>query len=676
MITGLARAAGRSRLRRSPLPAKAGPWRRAFPGLVALTLGLVAPSGAQRGAPPGAWHTWGGDSGFTRYSPLTQIDRTNVGDLEVVWRWKSLPFFDRPDDNYQATPILVNGRLYAPSGSYGVAALDPAEGTPLWTWQPPSPQRLRHVAGRAVAFWRDPETGRTRLLLVTGDGRLVALHADRGRPVTSFGEGGFVDLGAGLEGGRSVSVGSTSPPAVVGDTVVVQVTTTIRAPRRKATPGHVRGFDVRTGALRWTFHTVPRAGEPGSETWEGESWRIAGNTGVWSMMSADQELGLVYLPVETSNNDFYGEHRPGDNLYAESLVALEAATGRKRWHFQIVHHGIWDYDLPAAPVLADVAVDGRDIEAVVQVTKQGFAFVFDRRTGEPVWPIEERVVPQSDVPGEKTSRTQPFPTKPPPFERQGFGESDVIDFTPELRAEALKTLSQWRTGPLYTPPSVRIEGGSGSRANLGTVLMPGFGGGANWGGAAFDPETGVLYVPSLSQSSGGALEPPPDPSRSDYRYLGVDRGGPRGPRGLPLEKPPWSRITAIDLRTGTILWQVPNGRAPKQVREHPDLQGLGLDFSHMGQVGTASALVTKTLLFVGEGGGLVGRAMEPEPHFLRAYDKATGEVLAAVELPAQVSAAPMTYEVAGQQILVVASSHREHAGELVALALPTPRPRN
>jgi quinoprotein glucose dehydrogenase len=656
--------------------------------LVLLTASHLAH--AQDGAPAGEWHTWGGDSGFTRYSPLDQIDRDNARHLAIAWRWPSLPFFDGPDHNDQATPIFVDGVLYVATGRYGVAAIDPARGESLWTWEPPDPRRLRHVVARALAFWRDPESGAIRLLYVTGDGRLVALDAAKGAPIRAFGEDGIVDLRIGLVDGDVVSsVGSTSPPIVVGDVVVVQVTTTIRAPNRKATPGHVRGFDVRTGEQRWIFHTVPRGGENGepgelgSETWLEESWRIAGNAGVWTMMSADPELGLVYLPVETSNNDFYGEHRPGDNLFAESLVALEAATGKRRWHFQVVHHGIWDYDPPAAPVLADLeiadGVDVRPVQAVVLVTKQGFAFVFDRATGEPVWPIEERPVPQSDVPGERTSPTQPFPTKPPPFEKQGFGEDDLLDFTPELRAEALAIVSQWRMGPLYTPPSL-VGGPSlvvedppeGAPGNRGTLMLPGFGGGANWGGASLDPETGVLYVPSITRSSGGALAPPEDPSRSDYRYLGVDRGGPEGPRGLPIEKPPWSRITAIDLNRGEILWQVPNGRAPRQVREHPDLQGLGLDFSRMGQMGTASALVTRTLVFVGEGGGLVGLGNAPDTHFLRAYDKQTGEVLAEIEVPAQVASAPMTFETDGRQMIVFASSHREHPGELVALALPEP----
>jgi quinoprotein glucose dehydrogenase len=619
----------------------------------------------QSGAEDGEWATWGGDSGYTRYSPLSQIDATNVERLRIVWRWRSLPFFDRVDHNYQATPIFFDGTLYAPTGSFGVAAIDAASGATLWLWQPPDAKRLRHVAGRGLSLWRDPESGAERLLYATGDGRLVALGAADGQPIADFGVAGLVDLSEGLtDDGAAASVGSTSPPVVVGDTVVVQITTTIRAPNRRAVPGHVRGYDVRTGERRWIFHTVPRAGQFGSDTWERDSWRIAGNTGVWSMMSADPDLGAVYLPVETSNNDFYGEHRPGDNLFAESLVSLDAATGRRRWHYQLVHHGIWDYDPPAAPVLADVTIDGRPRRIVVQVTKHGFAFVFDRVTGEPIWPIEERPVPQSDVPGEATSPTQPFPSKPPAFERQGFSTDDLLDFTPELRAEALEIASRWRAGPLFTPPSLVVEGG-----NQGTIMLPGFGGGANWGGAALDAETGVLYVPSLSRTSGGALAPPEDPARSDYRYLGVNRGGPRGPRGLPIVKPPWSRITAIDLRRGEILWQVPNGRAPKQIREHPDLQGLGLDFSRMGQAGSASALVTSTLLFVGEGGGLVGQSMAPEPHFLRAYDKRTGHVLGEIEVPAQVSSAPMTFMVAGRQLIVLASSHREHAGELVALAL-------
>ncbi|MFP6616612.1 MAG: PQQ-binding-like beta-propeller repeat protein, partial [Candidatus Hydrogenedentota bacterium] len=444
---------------------------------------------------------------------------------------------------------------------------------------------------------------------------------------------------------------------------VVQVVASIGGSTKEAIPGHIRGYDARTGERLWIFHTVPQAGEFGVETWEDESWKYTGNAGVWTLLSADEELGYVYLPLETATNDWFGGHRIGDNLFAESLVCLDAKTGKRVWHYQIVHHGLWDYDLPAAPVLCDITVDGRKIKAVAQVTKQGFCFVFDRVTGEPVWPIVEMPVPQSKVPGELSSPTQPVPSKPVPFERQGFTVDNLIDFTPELSKQALAIASKYRLGSLYSPPSVL-----GADGFQGTLALPGYGGGANWPGAALDAEEGILYIPSATVPIVMAVDRPQDTSRSNLNYVRIGPIYPEGPDGLPLVKPPWGRITAIDLNTGEHLWMVPNGGAPKAVRDHPDLQGL--DFSKMGQNGRPGALVTKTLLFVGEGGGLRGGAKGAGGPMLRAYDKKTGDVIAEHKLPGGTTGVPMTYMLNGKQYICVAIGAEDLPAELIALSLP------
>jgi quinoprotein glucose dehydrogenase len=417
-----------------------------------------------------------------------------------------------------------------------------------------------------------------------------------------------------------------------------------------APPGDVRAFDVRTGEERWRFHTIPQKDTYGIETWEDDSWTYTGNTNVWTIMSADLDLGYVYLPIGTPTNDWYGGHRLGDNLFAESLVAVDAATGERVWHYQLVHHGLWDYDIPAAPTLVDITVDGRPIKAVAQVTKQGFVYVFDRVTGEPVWPIEERPVPQSTVPGERVSPTQPFPTKPPAFERQGVTIDDLIDFTPELRAEAEEIVSRFDYGPIFTPPSER-----------GTVNLPGWGGGANWQGAAFDPETGYLYVPSRTGPMVVQVVEA-DPERSDFQYM---RGGERsaaGPQGLPLFKPPYARVTAYDLNTGERVWMVPHGNGIRQ-----QLIDLGIpDPGPVGGGAFTGPLLTPNLLFLGHS----GRRATGEPPVLRAFDKRNGTVVNETELPVTPSGTPMTYMAEGRQFIVMAYGSGEEAG-LIALALAT-----
>jgi len=636
------------------------------PVMTAMLVALVAfDARPQRGAANGEWPTYGGDTGNTRYAPLDQITAENVAELTIAWRWKTENFGPLPNFNLEATPLMVDGVLYTTAGTRrNVAAIDAGTGETLWMYRLEEPPRdgaaTRKGSGRGVAYWADGDD--KRILFITRGFRLVALDAKTGRPCPDFGEDGIVNLKFGLDRPVTGGVGSSSPPIIVGDIAVVGSTQPPFAAVKEMPPGHVRGYDVRTGERRWIFHTIPVEGEVGVETWENESWRYSGNTGVWTLLTADEELGYVYLPIETATHDYYGGHRLGDNLFAESLVCLDAATGERIWHFQTVHHGIFDYDIPAAPILCDITVDGRSIRAVAQVVKQGFVFVFDRATGEPVWPIEERPVPQSDIPGERSSPTQPFPTKPAPFSQQGVTVDDLIDFTPELRLRALEILGRYRFGPLYSPPSLLEENGT-----KGTFLMPGSQGGPNWPGAAFDPETGIIYIPSHNVPNIIALAKP-DPARSNMDYTRTGPMAIHGPDGLPLFKPPYGHITAIDLNTGEHVWSKANGVPPAYIRDHPELKDV--DLSQAGQGGRTGVLATKTLLFAGDGNGLYNPWPEAGGDMFRAYDKATGEVLAEIELPAHQTGVPMTYMHDDKQYIVVAVGKDDHPAELVALKLP------
>jgi len=634
---------------------------------------LASPALSQQGTTNGEWPSYGGGLGSTRYAPLDQIDRENVSELEIAWRWEARNLGPRPDYNFRATPIMMNGVLYTTAGSRRAAvAIDPATGETLWIYRFDEGERgssaPRKTSGRGVSYWSDGED--ERLFFITPSHFMIALNAKTGRPYPDFGRDGIVDLKEGLDrplDPMKAPIGSSTPGIVVGDVIVVGAALPAGGvpPTKEMPAGHIRGYDVRTGERLWIFHTIPLPGELGHDTWEGDSWKFTGNASVWTSMSADPELGYVYLPTEAPTGDYYGGHRHGDNLFSQSLVCLDAKTGERIWHFQTVHHGIWDYDLPAAPVLADITVDGEAIPAVAQITKSGFTFVFDRKTGEPVWPIEERPVPQTDVPGEKTAPTQPFPTKPAPFERQGVTEDDLIDFTPELKAEALEIAATYTLGPLFTPPTLVTET---NKTNKGTLNLPGSQGGGNWQGAAFDPESGYLYVSSSTEPTPVGLVHAPKLSNMNYvrgRRLRLPKGG--GPQGLPLIKPPWGRITAIDLNTGEHVWMVPNGEAPDYVREHPALAGI--DLPRTGRPERVGMLVTKTLLFAGEGGGLFGMFGGGGPMF-RAYDKRTGAIVSELELPAHQTGVPMTYLLDGVQYIVVAVGAKEHPAELVALRLP------
>ena len=639
--------------------------------LVGATVASASPVFAQTGALDGEWRFYGGDGGHTQYTGLDQIDRDNVTELQVAWRWKAENSAAGPFFNFESTPIMIGGILYTTTGASEVAAVDAETGQTMWLFTPPpkasgdterslSPQG----SGRGVAYWTDGE--QARIFHSVSDGRLVALDANTGEPVAGFGEGGYVDLSQDIDR-PGAQVRCVSTPIVSNDVVVAQVVPAGES-GYQATPGHIRGYDVRTGERLWIFHVVPQGDDFGVDTWHEDSWRYTGHSGVWTQLTVDEELGYLYLPTETATNDWYGGHRPGDNLFAESIVCLDIRTGERVWHYQLIHHGIWDYDNPAPPTLVDVTHDGRRIKAVAMVTKQGYTYVFDRETGSPLWPIIEMPVPQSDVPGERTSPTQPIPSRPAPFERQGFTVDDLIDFSPEIRAEAMEIAANYRMGPLYTPPSL-IDDSDGTK---GTLVLPGWGGGASWPGGGVDVEAGILFVPSLKVPIVVSLAPG-EPGGTNPDYMRVGPIYPPGPRGLPLVKPPWGRITAIDLNTGDHLWMRPLGSAPQDVREHPDLQGLGLDFSTMGQNGRPGALVTSTLLFMGEGGGVRGGVASRHgaggPVF-RAYDKRTGEVVAAITLPANPTGSPMSYMLNGKQYICVAAATMESPAELLALALP------
>ncbi len=606
------------------------------------------------------WPVYGGSLTSQFYSPLEQINARNVKDLKIAWQWYAGNFGPNPELKSETTPLMIDGVLYATAGATrNVVAIDAASGETLWVWRPDEGDRFlaapRKMSGRGVAYW-DGGTDDQRVLTVTPGFFLVALDAATGLPKREFGEAGLVDLRRGLRGpADNIEAGSSSPPLVVGDVVIVGPAGGIGARPNSKTQSKldVRGFDAHTGKLLWTFHTIPEKGELGYDTWlTPGSAEYTGNAGVWGPMAADPALGMVYLPVEGPTSDLYGGERPGNNLFGNSLVALDVKTGQRVWHRQLVHHDIWDYDNPTSPILLDVTVGGRRVKAVVQLTKQAFAYAFDRETGEPLWPLEERPVPKSDVPGEQTAATQPFPTKPAAYDRQGVTEADLVDFTPAIKQAALEAVKDLRMGPMYTPSSL-IDAADGTR---GTLVLPHFGGGANWEGGAADPETGMLYV--ASQTTINVFAVNLANGRSDIRYLFVNGDAPH-PLGLPLIKPPYGRITAIDLNTGEHRWMVPNGDTPDDIKSNPALAGVKLPPT--GKPSKALMLVTKTLLFAAEGYG--GAPL------LRAYDKRTGDVVAELPLPGVGSGKPMTYMLNGKQYLVLAVG-KDHPAQLVALALP------
>jgi quinoprotein glucose dehydrogenase len=620
------------------------------------------------------WTTYGGDLASTRYSSADQINADNFSDLEIAWRIKTHNFGPGPEYNFQSTPLMVSGVVYSTVGSRrSVIAADAETGELLWMHRLDEGERgtaaPRRLSGRGLAYRQDGDAG--QIFYVTPGYRLIALDAATGQPIADFGTNGIVDLKLGMDQDIDPitgEVGLNAAPIVAGNTILIGAAHLPGgAPKSMANvKGHVRGFDAQTGERKWIFHTIPGSDEFGNDTWLNDSWRYTGNTGAWGQMSIDAELGIAYFATEMPTNDYYGGHRPGDNLFADSVLAVNLETGERVWHYQFIHHDIWDWDLPCAPILADITVDGRAIAAIAQPSKQGWLYVLDRRTGEPVWPIEERPVPTSDVPGEVVSPTQPFPTKPPPYERQGVTPDVLVDFTPELRAEAEELIANFQIGPIFTPPTVSVPDGP-----WGTLMLPSQTGGSNWPGGSLDPETGIAYIYSFSQITSLGLVN--NPERSDMNFIQGRAEGVSGADaalnidGIPILKPPWGQITAIDLNVGDILWQVPHGETPDNIRNHPRLEGV--DIPRTGRFGRIGTLVTKTLVIAGEGGTFTTPSGEIGA-MLRAYDKASGEEVGAVYMPAQQSGTPMTYVRNGRQYIIVAISGRGLAGELIAYRLP------
>jgi quinoprotein glucose dehydrogenase len=632
------------------------------------------------GTDKGEWRTYGGGLSSTRYAPLDQITADNFSKLEVAWRFRPDNLGPSPDPNLQATPLMVGGVLYLTAGSRRAAvALNARTGEMLWKYNIDEGARgekaVRPGSGRGLSYWTDGKD--KRILYVTPGYRLIALDAATGDPIPGFGDQGVVDLKTGLDQDADIDlvgadIGLHATPLVVGDIIVIGAAhLPSSTPMKKHIKGAIRGYDIRTGKRLWIFHTIPQKGEFGNDSWLNGSEVYTGNAGSWAQMSADAELGLVYVGVELPTGDWYGGSRPGAGLFGESLVALDVKTGVRRWHFQFVHHGLWDYDVPCASILADITVNGRKIKAIAQPSKQAWVYVLDRVTGKPVWPIPERKVPKGDVPTEWYAPTQPHVTKPPAFDRQTVTVDELIDFTPELRAEATKLIQDYRYGEggPFLPPT--FSKWPRPRASLVTPYGDGAG---QWPGGALDPETNILYVFS-NLSYGGLANKPADPKVTDQAMVpgmvsAPDEAGRRPTRltirGLPLLKPPYGRITAIDLNKGEIAWQVPHGETPDEVRNHPDLKGLTIPTT--GSIGKVGTLVTKTLVIAGDGTATTLNGTKGA--WLKAYDKKTGAEVGRVRMAKRATGSPMTYSMGSKQYLVIATTNPGEPGELVAYRLP------
>src|SRR5881296_878344 len=690
-------------------------------GLLTLTIALSRPQSAtQPSTKNGDWPYYTADLKGTKYSPLDQIKASNFKDLEVAWRFKTDNLGTRPEYKLEGTPLMVKGILYTTGGPRrAVVALRAETGALLWAHSEFERKRAveapRQLSGRGVSYWTDGRNDE-RILYVTPGYRLVELDAKTGARIPGFGKDGIIDLKQGVVYGTGQQIdletgdaGLHSTPAVVKDVVIVGMSMKegMTVKTHNNAKGQVRAYDVRNGKLLWTFNTIPRPGEFGNDTWLNNSWAVNGNTGVWTQITVDEELGLVYLPVETPSSDYYGGHRPGNNLFAESLVCVDLKTGQRKWHYQLVHHPLWNYDNSSAAILADINVDGRVIKAVALPHKVGWLYVFDRVTGQPVWPIEERPVPQSTVPGEKTSPTQPFPTKPPAYSRQFLKvPDDVIDFTPALREQALQVLEKYHVGTSpFTPPILGSVNGPVGAVGAGTAT--------NWPGSAYDPELHTVFAQASNLVAARSLVAPP-PSFSDIRYVeGVGgeqfrvvlgpgdccaadgtrtqrpentpppaanpQGGnsPADPpparttlnvQGLPIVKPPYGTLAAINLDRGEITWRVAHGDTPDVVRNHPALKGI--DIPKTGQPGVSGVglMVTKTVVVMGDS-QITAPPGRPRGAMLRAYDKKTGEQVGAVWMPAPQSGSPMTYMVDGKQYILVAVSGGAYSGEYLAFKL-------
>jgi quinoprotein glucose dehydrogenase len=698
---------------------------RIGPALILVFAALVwlrpAVSGQAPGQPStknGDWWHYSADMRGNRYSPLDQINGSNFKDLEVAWRFKTDNLGPRPEFKLEGTPIAIRGTLYTTGGTRrSVIALDGRTGEVIWTHSLREGRRAavspRQLSGRGVSYWTDGK-GDERIIYTTTGYQLVELNAKTGSMIQSFGKGGALDLKVGVVKGRAEQIdletgeiGVHSTPAIVKDTVIIgsAMREGATVSTHNNTKGLVRAFDVRTGKLLWTFNTIPRPGEFGNDTWEKESWAVNGNVGVWTQITADEELGLVYLPVETPTSDFYGGHRPGNNLFAESLVAVDLKTGQRKWHYQLVHHPIWNFDNSSAPLIFDINNNGKVIKAVSLPSKLGWLYVLDRVTGQPVWPIEERPVPQSDIPGEKLSPTQPFPTKPPAYARNMIKvPDDLIDFTPELRAQALERLKRYRYEPSpFTPPILGNVNGPLYGALVASTAT-------NWPGSAADPETHVAYLQAGNMGVGARSLVAPPKEFSDIGYVSGVAGQefrevmgpgdccaadapPRPPQqstpppppanvpadggpsaglnvqGLPMVKPPYGVLTAMNVDKGEIIWQVPHGDTPDNIRNHPLLAGKNIPKT--GQQGTSGVglMVTKTLVVMGDP-SVTAPPGRQRGAMLRAYDKNNGNQVGEVWMPAPQSGSPMTYMVDGKQYIIVAVAGGVYSGEYLAFRLP------
>ena len=690
--------------------------------LPALFLAQAAAQTAGHGQPStakGDWPMYFADPSGSRYSPQDQINASNFNKLEVAWHFKTDNLGARPEFKLEGTPLEVNGTVYTTAGSRrAVIALNAKTGELKWVYSMEEGQRAalapRQLSGRGVSYWTDGN-GDERILYVTTGYRLVELNAHTGRPIESFGEHGAIDLKVGAWFGASQQIdlntgeiGLHTTPTVVNNVVIVGSAMKEGSQPLEVnnTKGLVRAFDVKTGKLLWTFHDIPQKGEFGYDTWENGSADKNGNTGVWTGITVDPELNSVYLPVEDPTNDAYGGARPGNNLFGDSLVCVDLTTGKMKWYYQLVHHPIWDYDISSPPLLVDITVKGKAIKAVAVPTKQSFLYVFDRVTGKPIWPMVEKPVPQSDVPGEKTAKTQPFPTRPAPYARQAVTTDELIDFTPELRAKAVQIIKDhYKMGPMFSPAIVSKVGYPSAVLDIANL-----GGGTNWPGAGFNPESHVVFAPAANAgvTTMGLVEPPPGltdnkylegvggqpfriaggpgfGSASDAPKVSADdaklqavlaahpqtAAGPPPPRnvdGLPLVKPPYGLLTAINLDTGDTLWQVPHGDTPDEIRNNPALKGLNIPKT--GQQGNVGEVITKSLVVIGD--PLYSTTPEhPRGAMLRAYDQKTGQQVGAVWMPAPQSGSPMTYSVDGKQYIIVAVSGGNYSGDYIAYSLPS-----
>jgi quinoprotein glucose dehydrogenase len=681
--------------------------------LVAIQAGV---SGQSQTRKVGEWPTYGADLASTRYSPLDQINKDNFNKLEVAWRFKTDALGPRPEYQLQSTPLMVDGVVYSTAGTRrAVVALDAGTGELIWMHSENEGKRgesaPRQLSGRGLAYWPGSGSDGARIVYVTPGYRMIALDARTGVPAAGFGRQGVVDLKEEDDQPIDLTTGEMglhATPTIAKDVIVVGAAHLPggQPKSRIHEKGFIRGYDARTGKRLWIFHTIPLAGEYGNDSWEKDSWSYTGNAGVWGQMTIDEETDTLFIPVELPTGDYYGGHRPGNGLFGESLVALDLKTGKRKWHYQLVHHGIWDMDIPCAPILMDLNVDGRAIKAIGQPTKQGWIYTFDRNTGKPVWPIEERPVEKGTVTGEWYSPTQPFVTKPPAYDRQGVSLDDLIDFTPELKAEATKLVTaRYKIGPIFTPP---VE--SKWPGPLATLMLPSATGGANWQGGAFDPETKMFYIFTNTAVTALGLVKPDPPGRSDMNFIqgtardpnapppaagrgggggraggpalseagapvqgGGGGGGGRGEggggltiQGLPLIKPPYGRITALDMNKGTMAWQIAHGETPDNIKNHAALKGVTIP--RTGRQGRIGVLVTKTLVIAGEGGFVTtpnGRGA-----MLRAYDKATGAELGAVYMPAPQTGSLMTYLYNGKQYIVVPIAGQGFSAEFIAFRLP------